>query len=395
MKTEKTVHTASRLTAFAAFSTLVTGCGCYASAQVTVRDAQELRREMARAQPGQIITVAPGNYGHGFRFENLQGTAAQPIVITGMQGHDLPLFSGGVQALHFSDCSFITLRNVRIDGCSGNGINADDGGSYDSPSRGMVFESVLIENIGPQGNRDALKLSGLVDFTVRNCRFHGWGGSAIDMVGCRDGVIEHSRFTGKEGFSQSSGVQAKGGSARILIRQNIFMDAGQRAINIGGSTGLQFFRPQLTNYEAREIVAAGNHFVGSLSPIAFVTAVDCRVHYNTFMHPEKWVLRILQEQPTDTFLACQGGVFEHNLILFDRRVQVFVNVGPGTKPDTFRFHGNAWFDSQGDRRPSLPAAESDGVYRVDPEMQQTETGSFMPGSNDARLRAVGAHAYKP
>jgi hypothetical protein len=312
-----------------------------------------------------------------------------------MRGHDPPHFSGGVQAIHFSDCSFVTLRHLRIEGCSGNGINADDGGSYDTPSRGMVFESLLIEAIGPQGNRDGLKLSGLIDFTVRSCRFSGWGGSAIDMVGCREGVIERSRFDGREGFSQASGVQAKGGSERILIRQNVFINAGQRAINIGGSTGLQFFRPQLTNYEAREVVAAGNHFVGSLSPIAFVTAVDCRASHNTIVHPEKWILRILQEQPTDTFLACRGGVFEHNLILFDRRVQVFVNVGSGTRPETFRFRGNLWSDSQGERRPSLPTAETGALPRIDPEMRQTEAGTWMPGATDARVHAVGAHAYKP
>jgi hypothetical protein len=282
-----------------------------------------------------------------------------------------------------------------VAGCAGNGINADDGGSYDSPSRGMVFENITIEEIGPTGNRDGMKLSGLVDFTVRNCLFSGWGGAALDMVGCRDGVIENTRFIGKEGFSQDTGVQAKGGSERVLIRRCTFSNAGQRAINLGGSTGAAYFRPGIVDFEAREIVVAGNHFTGSQAPIAFASSVNCRVRYNTIVNPEKWVLRILQEQPTDRFQACQGGVFENNLIVFDKRVQVFVNTGANTKPETFQFRGNAWFDSQGSRRPALPVAETGGIYQADPDLESTGTAIPKPRSKDARLQTLGAHAYKP
>ncbi len=158
---------------------------------------------------------------------------------------------------------------------------------------------------------------------------------------------------------------------------------------------MAFFRPAVRDYEARHISIVGNHFVGSMAPIAFVTAMDCEVRYNTIMHPDKWILRILQEQPTDRFQPCQGGVFEHNLIVFDRRVQVFVNTGPNTMPETFRFRGNAWFDSEGQRRPSLPIPETGGIYQVNPEMENSEHGFAVPRSRDPRLQAVGAHAFVP
>ena len=51
-----------------------------------------------------------------------------------------------------------------------------------------------MEETGPTGNKDALKLSGVRDFTVRASRFSGWGGSAIDMVACSEGLIESCRF---------------------------------------------------------------------------------------------------------------------------------------------------------------------------------------------------------
>lgn len=309
---------------------------------ITVGNAADLRRELDRAQPGAVITLASGAYGHGLWIENLNGTKANPIVIAGEDKQNPPRFTGGNEAIHFSDCSYITLRNIWVSGCAGNGVNADDGGSFETPSVGMVFENVKIENIGPKGNFDGLKLSGLVDFTVRNCTFAGWGGSAIDMVGCRDGVIENSAFMGKEGYSQATGIQAKGGSERVLIQRNTFTNAGERAVNLGGSTGLPFFRPAIRDYEAKDIIVAENHFVGSTAPIAYVTSINCQVRHNTLVNPEKWVLRILQEQPTNQFQSCRAGVFEDNRIEYDNRVRVFMNVGPDTSPETFLFRRNAY-----------------------------------------------------
>jgi hypothetical protein len=372
---------------------LLASAGLAAAGDVTVRTAGELRNELRRVRPGDTITLAPGNYGNGLWLSKVSGTKKKPITITGSDKLKVPVFSGGTEGLHLSDCNYVVLRNMKISGCSGNGVNADDGGSYDTPSKGVVFENITIEDIGPRGNYDGLKLSGLDDFAVRNCKISGWGGSAIDMVGCHNGVIEKCRFVGKKGFSQSSGIQAKGGSEKVLIRRNFFKKAGGRAINLGGSTGLKFFRPKLRDYEARAIEVSGNHFVGSMAPIAYVTSVDCVVRRNTFIRPEKWVIRILQEQPTDKFKPCQKGLFENNLIVFDRRVRTFVNVGSNTKPETFSFGKNAWFCTDGNRRPSLPSKEIKGVYQIDPKLDSPETPDIKVRSKDPRLRDVGAHSF--
>ncbi|NQT84366.1 right-handed parallel beta-helix repeat-containing protein [bacterium] len=361
---------------------------------ITVRDAQGLRSALSRAQPGATILLAPGHYGNGFQVERVNGRKDRPIVIAAADKQSPAVFEGGKQALHFVDCNFVTLRHVRVVGCALNGINADDGVSFETPSRGMVFENVTIKDIGPKGNHDALKLSGLRDFVVRNCVFSGWGGSAIDMVGCQNGIIENCQFIGKEGFSQSNGIQAKGGSEQILIRRNFFRYAGQRAVNFGGSTGLAYFRPKPQGYEAKDIEVVGNHFVSSMAPVAYVTSINCRVCWNTFVYPEKWVMRILQEQPIGQFQPCQQGVFESNLIVFDRRVQVFVNVGPNTRPETFSFRRNAWYSSDGNRLPSLPTAEINGVYQVDPMLENADTPDAKMRSKDQRLSEVGAHAFE-
>jgi len=359
--------------------------------RVHVRDSLQLRAAVESARPGLVISLAPGTYAPGLRLVGLAGARGRPIVIEG--GDPAPVFSGGACALHLVDCRYVTLRNLTVKGCSGNGINVDDGGSAESPAHHIVLENVTVLDTGPTGNHDGIKLSGLDDFAIRRCRVVGWGGSAIDMVGCHRGVVEDCAFEGRAGFSQSSGVQMKGGSKDILVQGCFFRDAGQRSVNVGGSTGLAYFRPQDARFEAEDITVAGNRFTGSMAFVAFVNARNALVHSNTMHKPGKWVLRILQETTHERFPPCGEGVFERNLIVFDRRVRTLANVGPGTAPETFVFRNNAWFGTEGPA-PRLPMKEDGGVYQVDPRLTEPGTERMRATSKDRRLAAVGARAYE-
>jgi hypothetical protein len=342
------------------------------AAEVRVGDSPTLRRALGELTPGTTLLLEPGVYEGGVFMDNVVGTEEAPIIIQGAEPNDPPIFRNGGTAFHLSDCRYVTLRNLRVEGFPGNGINVDDGGSFATPSHHIVLENLTILEIGPKGNHDALKMSGVDHFTVRKCHFEAWGGSGIDMVGCHHGVVEDCTFTGRAGFSQDNAVQLKGGTQDVLVQCCLFTNAGQRCINLGGSTGLQFFRPGVGDYEAKNITVAGNRFMGSMAPVAWVTAKGGHVHHNTIVLPDKWVLRILQETTDPQFKPCHSGLFEHNLIFFDARVQFFVNVGPRTAPETFVFRHNVWCDTEGVRVPSLPVPETDGVY----------------------LSSVGAEAYK-
>jgi hypothetical protein len=279
---------------------------------------------------------------------------------------------------------------------AGNGINIDDAGNRTKPSVGILIENCRITDIGPRGNHDGLKLSGVDQFTVRSCSFSGWGGSAVDMVGCHDGVVEHCTFSGKDGYSQSNAVQMKGGTARVKILSNSFRNAGQRSINLGGGTGRPFFRPQIDDFEATDIEVAGNRFVGSVAPIAWVSNSGGHVHHNTIVHPEKWVARILQEGDIPQIKPAHDGVFENNLIVFDQRVRTFVNVGPRTAPETFVFRNNAWFEtgpSATQRKPDLPTPETNGVYGIDPEFTTSAGFDQRVTSKNVKLRGIGADDF--
>jgi len=83
----------------------------------------------------------------------------------------------------------------------------------------------------------------------------------------------------------------------------------------------------------------------------------------------KWIFRILQETKEPGFVPCRNVLIKDNRIIFRRsKVQIEVNIGDGTSPETFRFESNRWFaeDRPQTSKPRLPVEEKNGVYGVDP-----------------------------
>lgn len=381
---------------------LFTGCSiafatasAVAAETIVVRTSDELRAALGRVAPGVTVRLEPGAYEGGLHLRGVEGRPDEPIIIEGPRGTEpAVLRGGGGQALHLSDCRHVIVRRIRIEGFPGNGLNVDDGGTPDEGPHRVTLEDLAILDTGPRGNHDALKLSGLRGFVVRRCRFEGWGGSGIDMVGCHDGIIQDCSFAGKEGFDQSNAVQIKGGSSGILVETSFFDRCGQRTFNIGGSTGLSYFRPRDATHEATDVTVAGNRIVGSMASVAWVTARGGHVHHNTIVFPERWALRILEETEDPRFVKCQGGVFENNLVVFDARLRDFVNVGPRTSPETFVYRRNAWYDVSGTRRPTLTREEEGGVYHIDPRLEKVGTAEMRATSRDPALEGIGASAYE-
>ena len=320
----------------------------------------ELRAALRGLGPGEQVRIAPGTYRGGWWLEGIHGTPEAPVRIGALDPAAPPVFEGGgAEAWHLADCTHVELSDLVVRGYAGNGINVDDGGSHETPARGIRIERVQIESIGPEGNHDALKLSGVEGFVVKDCSFRGWGGSAVDMIGCHDGMIVGCTFEALPGFTQSSGVQIKGGSARVEVVDCEFRGPVARAVNAGGSTGLAYFRPPDADAEARDVEVRGCRFFGGDAPIAAVGVVGLIVQGNRIELPERWVLRILQESRDERFLPCSDGRFEDNEVIFDARVRTLVNVGPGTLPESFRFLRNEWIELGPDgtalERPREPA----------------------------------------
>ncbi|HLO97090.1 MAG TPA: right-handed parallel beta-helix repeat-containing protein [Fimbriimonas sp.] len=363
---------------------------------VHVNSREQLIAAAQKAIPGTTILVAPGEYRGGIHLVNVTGTRHSPIVIAGSDRANPPVFVGGGSTLQVSDATYLELRDMVFRGATGNGLNIDDGGTPETPSHHITLRDLRVSDL-PEGNNDGIKLSGLEDFKVENCIVERWGGSAVDMVGCRRGYISENKFLN----GGDSGVQMKGGTAQVVVRKCEFKNYGQRAVNIGGSTGREFFRPPLNTikegerYEARQITVEGCTFVGGVAPIAFVGVDGAVVRFNTIYHPQRWAIRILQETASADFLRCRNGVFESNLVVFrsDQWFSGGVNIGGGTLPQTFQFAKNFWFCSdRPDRsKPSLPTTETGGVYGQDPLLIDPTKGDLgvKPGSPAAKIGAHG------
>lgn len=335
-----------------------------AADEVIVRDADSLRAALRDLKQNTTLKIAPGDYPGGHSVSGVE-----KLTIEAFDPKNPPHFNGGGNAWQFSRCKDLTLRNLRISGQTGNGLNLDDGGDLANPITGITIAHVEISDIGPKGNHDGIKCSGLDKLTVRDCIITGWGGQGIDFVGCHHSLITGCRFIGKEGFTASAAIQLKGGTSDITVEKCHFTNAGERPINLGGSTGLPYFRPQDAKYEAARLTVRDNVIEGSLCAAAFVGVDGAEFASNTILFPTKWIFRILQETREPGFAPCRNVLIKDNKITFRRsQVQIDINIGDGCEPETFRFANNRWFaEDRPDRsKPKLPVEEKNGVYGVDP-----------------------------
>lgn len=328
------------------------------------RQYTRLQAAAANATAGDTILIREGIYSGGDYIENLHGTPQAWITIRAHENEQV-LFQGNTQAFHLTDPAYIRIEGLSFTDQTGNGVNIDDGGTPESPAHHVIISNCSWLGMNATGNNDELKLSGLDDFSITQCRFQNGssGGSLVDMVGCHRGVFEANTFLN----AGSNCIQAKGATKDITIIRNRFINGGQRSINIGGSTGLEFFRPLGTLYEASDIHVYSNIFEGSVAPIAFVGAVNCDVINNTIFRPERWAIRILQETTEPGFLPCGHNTFRNNIVIFTSE-QPAINIGGNTAPESFTFSNNLWYHPNNSNwsGPNTPVSEPDVLVNIDP-----------------------------
>ncbi len=355
--------------------------------EVAVVGPAEFRAAVAAATPGTRILLGRGNYGGGYHFSSLRGEPDNPIVIAAADPAQPPVFSDANVGIHFSNPAHVEVRDLVFTRLAQNGLNIDDGNTAAGASGAhhITLRGLRISDIGGDGNNDGIKLSGVWDLVVSGCTIERWGtrgGSAIDMVGCHRALIEKNiiRHT-SPAPANCTGVQCKGGTSEVVIRSNDFENAGGRAVNLGGSTGLVYFRPALVpngEYaEARDLVVEGNRFKGGQCSVAFVGVDGAIVRFNTMDRPARWPVRILQETKAPGFVPCRRGQVTDNLIIADSAPGLEVNIGGGTAPETFVFARNAWYNTEAPERsrPTLPTPEADGIYGRDPDTLRDRVGA--------------------
>lgn len=348
------------------------------------------------AAPGDTVRLLPGTYPGGGYVSNLKGTAVNPVLITGGAASGTTITGGGANGIQLSDPEYVIIQDLTIDSVPYNGMNIDDGSSFNTPAHHIVIRRVTVSNIGTGGNQDGLKLSGVDYFLIEECDISycggGLEGSGIDMVGCHHGAMRANYLH----HAYGNAIQAKGGSEDILIWQNWFYQAGERSLNLGGSTDPLYFRPQGANYEARNLRVLVNIFDSCKAPICFVGCDGALAANNTIYLPRTWVARILQESVTG-YIPCRNGRFVNNIIYFNQvDLSTYVNVGPDTASTTFTFSNNLWHchDNPSFTGPTgLPVTETASIYQQDPLFNNPAAGEFWI-DNASPARGEGAFQYE-
>lgn len=318
------------------------------------------------AEPGDTLLIVDREHRDESTVDRLRGTADAWITVRGTHRDSTSIVGG--RGLQFVDPMYLRIEHLTMIGQESNSINIDDGGTFDTPAHHIEVRDCGFFGTGDATeNIDLLKMSGVDTFLIENIEMAGGssGGSGIDMVGCHDGTIRSSIFRSMG----SNAIQAKGGTARLLILGNVFANAGARAINCGGSTGYAFFRPQDAPHEAADLLVAANVFVGGVTSVAYVGCERVDVVNNTMLYQTRWVARVLQETvDPQRFVPCRNNSFRNNIVVFDSRVTTTLNLGANTAPETFAFTNNLWYraDDPSRSQPVLPVTETGSIIGRDP-----------------------------
>ena len=352
---------------------LVAGCmalGAAARAEERrVTTAEELSAALEAAGEGDEILLEPGTYRGQLTRDNLR-----QVTIRSADPGNPGVIEGGEYGLHLTDPVQVTLSDLVFQGQAENGINIDDAGSYETPARDIRLIRITVKDIVNSGNHDAIKMAGVEGFVIDGARVENWGddGSAIDFVGCRDGLVQNSLLIHTALKVGGSGIRPKGGSKDIIIRANRIElpVATGRAIQAGGSTDAEFFRfaEGDKDYEADRITIEGNVVVGGGAAFSWVNIDGGIVHHNLAHGPAPWVMRILNENEGTAIVVTKNGQFHDNEVAFETggAFNTAVNIGDSTEPETFQFARNSWLNlsnpTPDGSRLELPTEESDGVY---------------------------------
>lgn len=158
-------------------------------AAIIPADPSNYRSLIPTLQPGDTLELAAGDYPDGLPITDLEGTANDPIVITGPEsgGPAVLLGNGSRNTVSIRRSAYITIRYLTMDG-------------------------LLIDNV------DAVKLEGDAD---------NWGHHI---------TIEHCTIVNHDANQQTVGISTKAPAWDWIIRHNVIHSAGT-GLYLGNSNG--------------------------------------------------------------------------------------------------------------------------------------------------------------
>jgi len=332
------------------------------------------KSQLAAAQPGDRVILAPGTYGHLW-LSGKHGAPGDLIQVIAEDPHNPPVvLNPGLEGWQIAGCSYLLFDGIVVQGATEEGIHLQPFGGN---THHIIMRNTTVVMATGGSNTDNWKSDYTHDTLFYNCRAITSADCGFDFVGCHDSLIMRSYMTN----NGNSGVHAKGGSYNFGFYKNVFDNAGERNLQFGGNGPY-----------SRDEVAMGNVLLGSPYGVAYTTVRDCDFAYNTIRAPGSAVIRILNENPGGGVTTAYNS-FTNNLV--DYTCSTWAS-GPNTEPATFAFADNFW-----SRAPSLPAAET-GTVVGDPDLDARhrplnpaakDYGAHAPGMEQAWLDYVNRFAW--
>ncbi len=268
----------------------------YASVQKAIKEICDWHPE--NWSNGDTIFVHEGTYsnepaGGGYPVYGKYGTY---VYIMGVPGEAKPVFNNDDTAGFTSVTSGNTpphnfaLKRLIYQkaslGAHNLNISAWEVGDYPGPIDEGYVHNVIVDSCefhNERENAEMIKMAGVDSFVISNCYFSASNEHVIGIagVGCHVGEIYNNTIDS----CLQGGIQFKGGSSAIVIRNNIVNMCAFTGINMGGDTGSDYFRPPLVametpHYEAKEIDCYSNVVIDCPVPFSFNTSRDCRFYNN-------------------------------------------------------------------------------------------------------------------
>ena len=399
-----------------------------------------LQRCIAAAGPGDTIYIHEGTYTNepasgGYR---IFGEPDAWIVIRGVPGEDKPVFaSNEIMSITSStdytqDSRYFKLKDVEFDLVDpiAHCMYINDGGlgpghvgkvvpCHDFIIEGCVFNSV---NLHCEG----IKMTGCDNFIIRDCLFDMQGAINIGVagVGCHFGEISNCVIRD----AMQGGIQFKGGSSDIVIRNNLIERCYFIGVDIGGDTWWEYCRPDTVNmedpkYEAKNIYVYSNFIVDCALSIGLNTCSYSKV-FNNFIYrttnaptdgggfyPNRGMIWIQHRSawcPTPSH-HCE---ISNNLFYFTVREAYWENIiwrtiigDEALYSDTFEIYNNLWycydapdqsyasFDDDGEVVP--PPVFSGNIFAEDPLLWMDPANNILRPNVDGPVKWAGRYVAPP
>lgn len=252
-------------------------------------------------QAGDTLILEPGNYDDpgdvpGLPLFDLNGTAAQPIVIMGRDDLPRPVLLGrsSHNTIRLSNASYIVIKHIEVDG---RNLGAD-GVNGQGTSHHITLEDLVIRGVGSNQQVVGISTNAATtwNWVIRRCQIIGAGtgmylGNSPGTNPFIAGLIEHNLIRDSIGYNiqikhQLSRPAIAGiptGKNSTIIRHNVFSKGANSA---GGA-------------EARPNLLVG-HF-----PPSGAGADDVYEIYGNFFY----------QNPTEALFQGEGNIaFHHNLM---------------------------------------------------------------------------------